>query len=142
MSSFKIHTPRERYFTRDEAQRLMRALEKSDRPETFAIRLLLLTGARKSEVLKARWENVRPDLRLLIVPLSKSGRPRHILLSDATLDVLRATPRTSGNPWLFPGHVPGKPLSDLHLFWNRLRRELGLADVRIHDLRIPSPVFS
>lgn len=135
VSSFKIHTQRERYLTRDEAQRLMRALEKSDRPEAFAIRLLLLTGARKSEVLKARWENVRLDLRLLIVPLSKSGKPRHILLSDAALDVLRAMLRTSGNPWLFPGHVPGKPLSDLYLFWNKLRRELGLSDVRIHDLR-------
>lgn len=135
VSPFKIHTQRERYLSRDEAQRLMRALEKSDRLEAFALRLLLLTGARKSEILKARWENVRPDLRLLIVPLSKSGKPRHILLSDAALEVLRAMPRTSGNPWLFPGHAPGKPLSDLYLFWNRLRRELGLADVRIHDLR-------
>ena len=135
VSPFKIHTQRERYLSRDEAQRLMRALEKSDRLEAFALRLLLLTGARKSEILKARWENVRPDLRLLIVPLSKSGKPRHILLSDAALEVLRAMPRTSGNPWLFPGHAPGKPLSDLYLFWNKLRRELGLADVRIHDLR-------
>ena len=132
---FKIHTQRERYLTQDEAQRLMRVLEKSGRPEAFALRLLLLTGARKSEILKARWENIRLDLRLLIVPLSKSGKARHILLSDAALSVLHAIPRTSGNPWLFPGHAPGKPLSDLYLFWNALRRELGLADVRIHDLR-------
>ena len=90
VSSFKIHTQRERYLSREEAQRLMRALEKSDRLEAFAIRLLLLTGARKSEILKARWENVRLDQRLLTVPLSKSGRPRHILLSDAALDILRA----------------------------------------------------
>lgn len=135
VSSFKIHTQRERYLSQDEAQRLMRALEKSDRLEAFAVRLLLLTGARKSEILKARWENVRLDLRLLIVPLSKSGKPRHILLSNAALEVLQAMPRTLGNPWLFPGHAPGKPLSDLYLFWNKLRRELGLAGVRIHDLR-------
>ena len=135
VSSFKIHTQRERYLSREEAQRLMRALENSKHPEAFALRLLLLTGARKSEILKARWEHVRLELRLLIVPLSKSGRPRHILLSDAALDVVRAMPRTPGNPWLFPGHAPGKPLSDLYLFWNRLRRDLGLADVRIHDLR-------
>ena len=89
---------------------------KSDRPEAFAIRLLLLTGARKSEILKARWENVRLDLRLLVVPLSKSGRPRHILLSDAALEVLRVMPHSPGNPWRFPGHAPGKPLSDLYLF--------------------------
>lgn len=113
----------------------MRALEKSDRPEAFAIRLLLLTGARKSEILKARWEYVRLDLRLLIVPLSKSGKPRHIPLSDEAIAVIRTIPRQPGNPWLFPGHAPGKPLSDLYLFWNRLRCSMGLADVRIHDLR-------
>lgn len=135
VSPFKIHTQRERYLTRDEAQRLMRELEKNDRPEAFALRLLLLTGARKSEILKARWENVRLDLRLLMVPLSKSGKPRHILLSDAALDVLRVMPCTSGKSWLFPGHAPGKPLSDLYLFWNKIRRSLGLTDVRIHDLR-------
>ncbi len=135
VSPFKIHTQRERYLTRGEAQRLMRALEKSGRPEASAIRLLLLTGARKNEILKARWEHVRLDLRLLVVPLSKSGKPRHILLSDAALEVLRAMPRTPGSEWLFPGHAPGKPLSDIYVFWNRMRRELGLADVRIHDLR-------
>lgn len=135
VSSFKIHTQRERYLSQDEAQRLMRTLEKSSRLEAFAIRLLLLTGARKSEILRARWENVRLDLRLLIVPLSKSGKPRHILLSNAALEVLQAMPRTLGNPWLFPGHAPGKPLSDLYLFWDKLRSELGLAGVRIHDLR-------
>ena len=69
------------------------------------------------------------------MPLSKSGKPRHIPLSDEAIAVIRAIPRQPGNPWLFPGRAPGKPLSDLYLFWNKLRRELGLADVRIHDLR-------
>ena len=132
---FKIHVQRERYLAPDEAQRLMRELERSARPEAAAIRLLLLTGARKSEILKARWENVRLDLRLLTVPLSKSGKPRHLPLSDAAVAVIRALPRGPGCPWLFPGHAPGKPLSDVYLFWDGLRRGLGLADVRIHDLR-------
>lgn len=135
VSPFRIRTQRERYLSRDEARRLMRALEKSDRPEALALRLLLLTGARKSEILRAQWENVRLDLRLLIVPLSKSGRPRHIPLSDEAMAVIRSIPRRQGTPWLFPGHAPGKPLSDLYLFWDRLRRGLGFADVRIHDLR-------
>ena len=132
---FRIHLQRERYLAPDEAQRLMRELERSTRPEAAAIRLLLLTGARKSEILKARWENVRLDLRLLTVPLSKSGKPRHLPLSDAAVAVIRALPRGPGCPWLFPGHAPGKPLSDVYLFWDGLRRGLGLADVRIHDLR-------
>jgi len=132
---FKIHTLRERYLTQDEARRLMQELEKSDRPEAAAIRLLLLTGARKNEILKARWEHIRLDLRLLIVPLSKSGKPRHIPLSDEAIMLIRAIPRVPGCPWLFPGRAPGKPLSGVYVFWNKLRCGLGLADVRIHDLR-------
>lgn len=133
--SLKTHTQRERYLTPDEARKLMGALEKSDRQEAFALRLLLLTGARKSEILKARWEHVRLDLRLLIVPLSKSGRPRHISLSNEAVAVIRSIPRAPGCPWLFPGHSPDKPRSDIYLFWDRLRSDLGLGDVRIHDLR-------
>jgi integrase len=133
--SFKIHAQRERYLAPDEAGRLMRALEESPRPEAAALRLLLLTGARKSEILSARWENVRLDQRLLTVPLSKSNKPHHIPLSDEAVAIIRSIRREPACPWLFPGHAPGKPLSDIYLFWNELRRRLGLADVRIHDLR-------
>lgn len=133
--SFKIHVQRERYLAPDEAGRLMQALKESRRPEAGALRLLLLTGARKSEILKARWENVRLDHRLLTVPLSKSNKPRHIPLSDEAVAVIRSIRREPGCPWLFPGHAPGKPLSDVYNFWNELRQGLGLADVRIHDLR-------
>ncbi len=133
ISPLKGCTLRERYLTQEEAQKLMRKLEQCGRPEASALRLLLLTGARKSEILRARWENVRMDLRLLIVPLSKSGRPRHIPLSSAAVAVLKSLPRVS--PWLFPGKTPRKPLCDLYPFWNKIRKELGLDGMRIHDLR-------
>ena len=135
VAPFKVYLLRERYLAQEEALRLMAALEGSDRPEARALRLLLLTGARKSEILRLRWEHIRLDLRLLTVPLSKSGKPRHIPLSDEAVSVIRSIPHVPGNPWLFPGHAPGKPLSDIYLFWNRIRQELGLGDVRIHDLR-------
>lgn len=104
---FKIHMRWERHLTREEARRLMRKLQRSARPEATALRLLLLTGARKSEILKARWENIRPDEGLLTVPLSKSGKPRHIALSDEAVELVRSIPRLPGCPWLFPGHAPG-----------------------------------
>ncbi len=135
VSSLKVRARRERYLSHEEARRLMKTLERSDRQEAIVLRLLLLTGARKNEILRLRWENIRLDLRLLTVPLSKSGRPRHIPLSEKAAAIIRSIPRTAGNPWLFPGQVPGKPLSDIYLFWNDLRRSLGLGDVRIHDLR-------
>jgi integrase len=135
VQAFKEYTLRERYLSPTEAQKLMRALLASNRIEALVIRLLLLTGARKSEILTARWEYIRLDLRLLIVPLSKSGKPRHIPLSDEALAIITSLQRIHGCPWLFPGHNPEKPLSDVFLFWKQLRQELGIPDVRIHDLR-------
>ncbi len=135
ISSFKILVFRERCLTDEQARRLMRELERSPRREARAVQLLMLTGARKSEILKARWECVNFEQQLLAVPLSKSGRPRHLPLSDAAVAVIRSLPREDACPWLFPGRAPGKPLSDLYLFWDKLRRKLGLSEVRLHDLR-------
>ena len=135
IAPLQIRHVRERYLSRDEAQRLIQALQSSPRQEARVLQLLLLTGARKSEILKARWEHVHLEQRLLTVPLSKSNRPRHIALSDEAVAVIRNLPRRPGCPWLFPGHTPGKPLSDVYLFWNGLRQKLGIAEVRIHDLR-------
>ena len=73
--SLKLQAPKERYLSPDEAGKLMSTLEKSERQEAQALRLLLLTGARKNEILKARWENVHLDLHMISVPISKSGKP-------------------------------------------------------------------
>ncbi|MBD5137536.1 MAG: site-specific integrase [Lachnospiraceae bacterium] len=118
----------------EEARRVLRALEDCPAQEALALRLLLLTGGRKSEILRARWEDVRPEARVLIVPLAKSGAARHITLSDAALAVLAVIPR-GGSPWLFPAQRGDKPLADIYRFWNDLRQRLRLGQVRVHDLR-------
>ncbi len=118
-----------------DARRVLRALETSSAQEALALRLLLLTGGRKNEILRARWENVCPETRVLLVPLSKSGAARQIALSDPALAVLAAIPRRDGSPWLFPGQRPDRPLADIYRFWNALRLRLRLGPVRVHDLR-------
>jgi len=76
---------------------------------------------------------------VLTVPLSESGRPRHIPLSSAAVWVLQlqATRRVSNNPYVFPSrHKEGKPLEGLRRIWERANKAAGLpADLRIHDLR-------
>lgn len=134
ISGFRTLVHKERYLSRCEAERLMRALRCSTHPHASVLQLLLLTGARKSEILKARWENMDFERGLLTIPVSKSGNARHIILSAAARDIIMKLPR-NGSPWLFPGHSHGKALSDIYPYWNSLRRELGLEDVRIHDLR-------
>jgi hypothetical protein len=51
------------------------------------------------------------------------------------VDLLRGAQRIDGNPWVITGTLPGKPLSDLQPFWQRVRARAGVKDVRIHDLR-------
>lgn len=127
--------PRERYLSLEEGRYLLEKLGQSNTRQARALELILFTGARKNEILKARWENVHFERRLLLVPLSKSGQSRQIVLSDKAIALLNTLPRLQGCPWVFPGRKPDKPMRDLYPFWKRLRSEMGLGEVRIHDLR-------
>jgi integrase len=128
-------TPRERYLSPDEVRRLMRALDDyHDRQPADAIKLLLLTGARRAEVTRATWDQVDFARGVLRVPISKSGRPRSVSLGDAALALLQSLKREVGSPLLFPSpRVQQHSL--LHQHWDAIRRRAGLPDVRLHDLR-------
>ena len=124
----------ERYLSAEEARRLLEVLdEEKVQQAAQAVKLLLFTGARKSEILAARWQNVDMGRRILTVPLSKSGKKRHIPLSDAALQVLESIPRSS--EWLFPSPRKNSHIRSIYLAWDRARTKAGLKDVRLHDLR-------
>ena len=125
----------ERFLKPAEARHLANALKASGRPEALAALLLLHTGARKSEILKARWEHLDLQRGILTVPLAKSGRQRHVLLSDEACGLIARLPSRDRSDWLFPSRNPDRPLSDIYRFWDRLRHQLGLENVRLHDLR-------
>ena len=61
--------------------------------------------------------------------------PRSCTSARAAVDVLARIEPQPGNPHVIVGTLPGKPLSDLQPFWQRVRARAGLKDVRIHDLR-------
>ncbi len=127
---------RQRFLSRDETQRLVAALDVDDNQVAAkAIKLLLLTGARRNEITKARWEYVDWDSRTLLVPVSKTGRPRLITLNGPAVDLLRSITPVSGNPFIFPSATTGRPSPSLHFPWLRIRKRSRLLDVRLHDLR-------
>jgi integrase len=97
--------------------------------------LLLLTGGRRNEVTQAKWEYVNWQRRTLLVPLSKSGKPRAIALNAQALDLLRAIPRDLDNPYIFPSRSTGRPSASLFFPWDRIRKRASLTDMRLHDLR-------
>jgi integrase len=127
---------RERFLTPEEARRLFLALNTDENQVAArAIKLLLLTGARRNEVTYAKWEYVNWEKRTLLVPRAKSGRPRSIHLNTAALELLSSTSRTDDNPYIFPSPVTGRPSPSLHFPWFRIRARAGLLDLRLHDLR-------
>lgn len=135
IAAFKSRGRLERCLSHKEAACLMARLASSDKIEARAIQLLLLTGAKKGEILEARWENVSFERNTLAIGNATHGGQRHIILSEAAASLLKRMSRTRTGPWLFPGRSPGKHISDIYLYWNSLRNELGLANMRIQDLR-------
>lgn len=126
---------RERFLSDTEIRALARCLDAREGEHPLAVavvRLLLLTGCRKSEILTLRWTDWREGA--LFLRDSKTG-PRTVWLSRAAESVLDRIGRTS--PWVFPagrGHGP-RSASWLDLLWMGIRAEASLRDVRLHDLR-------
>jgi integrase len=127
---------RERFLSQAEARRLFEVLD-NDENQTAAqaIKLLLLTGARRNEITHALWDYVDWNNRTLLVPRSKNGRARLIYLNNAALDLLKSVQRVVDNPYIFPSPVTGRPSASLHFPWSRIRKAAGLPAVRVHDLR-------
>lgn len=127
---------RERFLSLDEARRLVAAIESDENDVAAkAIMLLLLTGGRRNEITHARWEYLDWEKRSLLVPISKSGKPRSIALNVVAIELLRAIRASNDSPYIFPSPVTGRPSASLHFPWQRIRVRAGLPDVRLHDLR-------
>jgi integrase len=127
---------RERFLSFEDMQRLIVSIEKDEnRVAARAIMLLLLTGARRNEITQARWDYVDWEKRKLLVPLSKSGKPRTIALNNAALELLRRMRSEIPGPYIVPSGVTGAPPPSLFFPWNRIRERAGLPDLRLHDLR-------
>jgi len=127
---------RERFLSLEEAQRLILSIEQDEnKVAANAIMLLLLTGARRNEITYAKWEHLDLQKRTLLVPLSKSGKPRSIALNGSAVELLRAIQANSSSPYVFPSPTTGRPSPSLYFPWQRIRVRAGLPDLRLHDLR-------
>ena len=124
-------TPRERFLSADELKRLGFVLDHAeDTQAAAAIRLLLFTGARSSEITGLEWDRIRGSRAVL--PDSKTG-PKAIQLAAPARAVLEGLPRRGR--FVFPDRAGTGPMRDLGPRWHRLRALAGLDGVRIHDAR-------
>lgn len=129
--------PVARFLGRDELQRLGAALDRhaGEHPwPVAAIRLLTLTGARLSEILNLRWDEIGElsdrgaSARL---EDTKTG-PRTVWLGPEAARLLAALPRPEDAERVFPEDLT---YHRLYRFWVGVRGEAGLAGLRIHDCR-------
>lgn len=146
---------RDRFLSEDEMNRLWKALAAAEASgeenghALAALRLLLLTGARLSEILTLRWEWVDFGAACLRLPDSKTGA-KVVRLNGPAVALLRNLPRVQGNPHVIPAARPGKVQGaattiaegeegghfvGIQRVWQRVRERAKLPEVRIHDLR-------
>ena len=132
--------PRERFLTREEYRKLGDALTKAERDGSVsvyavaAIRLLMLTGCRRGEILCLKWDDIDRATGKIRIADGKAG-PRNAPLTPAVERVLAGIPRRDGNPWVIQGKRPGGQYHGLGRIWPRVLEKAGLEHLRIHDLR-------
>ena len=133
---------KERFLDTTEAARLRDYVEAHDNdPVCLLIGFLMYTGARRHEAFNAEWQHINLERRSWYVPLTKNGKPRYIVLNDRALSIikraksLQAYQYQHSQRWLFVNHRTLKPFRCIFYRWNKIRNEIGLSDMRLHDLR-------
>ena len=133
VSKRKVEIPRDRTLTAHELRALWRAIDKLPELPRAYFRVVLLTGARRNEVRGMAWSELDLDAGLWRLPAerNKSGHPFEIPLSAPVVETLRTLPRCGQMVFALDGKRP----MTLHQLIERVRRDAGLIDVRLHDLR-------
>lgn len=135
---------RKRYLSKEELNKLNEVLLLAEANKIImssaanAIKLLVLTGCRLSEILTLKWEYVDIDSKLLRLPDSKTGAKFVYLPPDAIaiLEKLYTDPeRPLSNPYVIIGREENSYLANLHKPWGRIKKLADIEDVRLHDLR-------
>lgn len=143
----------ERYLSSEQAKSLIEAVKQSESEMLqYIVLFLIYTGARKREALDAKWQDIDWDKRSWRIPKTKSGKVRHVPLSNNAYEVLLLLKtKLLGGYWpgivvpcdmqqaaltnIFMNTKTGKAYVSFFYSWNAARQRAGLPDFRVHDLR-------
>jgi integrase len=129
---------RDRWLSTQEIERVCEALDRHpNQSAANAIRLMLLTGARRGEVLTATWDDFNLELGVWTKPShhTKQKRTEHVPLSPPAVQLLASMKEKTANGYLFPGDIPRKPLREIKHVWSAVCKQANIENVRLHDLR-------
>ena len=128
-----------RFLSREEIRQLHRTLDnhanrsESARQQVDIVRLLLLTGCRKNEIVRLRWQEVDGDR--LNLKDTKIG-PRRVFLNAQARTIIERRKEKADSRWVFPSVMNStRPQGDGLPLWYTVRREADIEEFRLHDLR-------
>lgn len=100
----------------------------------LAFEFLILTVARTSEVLLAKWAEIDLSASMWTVPADrmKAGVEHRVPLSARCLEILKAAKELNGE-YIFPGRDPQHPLSNMAL--EMILRRMERSDITVHGFR-------
>ena len=137
ISRLEDNNHKERYLTPEETERLLTEL-KNCKSETVPdiIKFLILTGARKSEVVNLPWQelDLEKGFWTIFPERNKTKKRKVIPLSRGALNILNNR-KDNGSEYVFLNPKTGKPIKHFHRTWDRIRTNAGVPDLRVHDLR-------
>ena len=130
---------RDRFLQLDELPRFYKALfEEENTTIRDYIFMSLMTGARKSNVLSMRWDevNLHNNIRQWRIPETKNGEALTIPLHDDAVELLKARKEQVKSDWVFPSETSKSGhLEEPKKGWKRILDRAGIKDLRLHDLR-------
>lgn len=129
----------ERFLSTKELKKLGEVLNQEEKQTEHiwvvaAIRLLILTGCRKGEILNLEWSQVDVEHNVLRLPDSKTGA-KVVPVGQSVIDLLETLPRLARSEYVLPSIKSDGPLVGLQKAWEGIRAKAKLDDVRLHDLR-------
>ena len=128
----------ENYLKEDQLVRLVEVLRTDEnRPVCHILMFLLSTGSRLNETIQAKWLQVDRGNGVWRIPASnsKSKRTRSVPLNDSALWVLEQAKMLCDSDYIFANPATGKPFVTITRVWYRIRKQVGISHLRIHDLR-------
>jgi integrase len=127
---------RDRFLQADELPRFFKALDEEPN-ETLRdyIFMSLLTGARRSNVLSMRWNEIDLEQGTWKIPRTKTGDSQTVTLTLEAIEILKARKRETSSVFVFPGNGRTGHLVEPKTGWRRILERAGIKDLRIHDLR-------
>ncbi len=127
---------RDRFIKPEELPLVLRAIMEEEDPRFRAYFVLnFLSGARKSELLTLKWEDLDLQQAIWRKPRTKAGRAHLLPLPSPIIKILQSFPHSGDNPYVFAGTGKEGHLVNVSKAWKRIREKAGIQDVRIHDIR-------